>query len=330
MSIVPTTIRIAKEDERKTNQKESKDTAYCYIVLFTFIRQPPRWSQLLVASQSIQSNSIQSNPIQSNPIQSNQKVEPTTSTENHLLSSKKQKRSKTLLQIGANDGVKGNVDFVKEILNDPESKAILVEGSPRIFQLLTKNVKTMYDETLKRIVPINAMVCEDGKQMTFYSPNLDKIRKSAGIKNIPHWVEYQIGSLEKESPSTGLSFFFQERHVSVKSVQDFILQEAINCISMASIITQSSLEADEIGLLAVDVEGFDAPLVLESFKIPGLEPDRVVFEHKSTINFFPDEFNTVMETLMARGYKFNCHRDPKAKGGWKCTGGQDVVAVKEV
>ena len=278
---------------------------------------------------SIQSNPIQSNPIQSNPIQSNQKVEPTTSTEYHLLSSKKQKRSKNLLQIGANDGVTANVNFVQEILNDPESKAILVEGSPRIFQLLTKNVKTMYDETLKRIVPINAMVCEDGKQMTFYSPNLDKIRES-GIKNIPHWVEYQIGSLEKESLSRGLFFFLRDRHVSVKSKQDFILQETINCISMASIITQSSLEADEIGLLAVDVEGFDAPLVLESFKIPGLEPDRVVFEHKSTTTLFPDEFNMVMETLMARGYKFNCHRDPKAKGGWNCTGGQDVVAVKEV
>lgn len=29
------------------------------------------------------------------------------------------------------------------------------------------------------------------------------------------------------------------------------------------------------------------------------------------------------------GYKLNCDRDPKAKGGWKCTG-SDVLAVKEV
>ena len=71
LSLYPTTIRIAKEDERKTKQKESKETAYCYIALFTFIRQPPRWSQLLVALNTLQSNPIQSNPIQSNPIQSN-------------------------------------------------------------------------------------------------------------------------------------------------------------------------------------------------------------------------------------------------------------------
>jgi len=239
----------------------------------------------------------------------------------------KKQRSKNLLQIGANDGVEGNVYYVKNVLGDPESKAILVEGSPEIFQLLTKNVKTMYDETLKRIVPINAMVCEDGKQMTFYHPNIDKL-KETGIQNIPHWVQYQIGSLEQKGVYMGLDSFMRDRRIP-GNAHDFIIQESIDCISLASIITQSSLAADEIGLLAVDIEGFDAPLVLESFKIPGLEPDVVVFEHKWTTLFFAEEFNTVMETLEARGYKLNCDRDPKAKGGWKCTG-SDVLAVKEV
>lgn len=246
------------------------------------------------------------------------------------------RKSKNLLQIGANDGVTGNIDFVQALLNDTESKAVLVEGSPQIYQLLVQNVKTLYDETLKRIVPINAMVCEDGKQMTFYSPDIDKMKEKTTRQNltIPHWVEYQIGSLEEKSVLRGLRGWM---HYKVNgafprglSAKDFVRQESIDCISLASIITQSSLTADEIGVLAIDVEGFDAPVMLESLKVPGLEPDKIVFEHKSTTTFFPEEFNTVMETLEARGYKLDCHRDSKATGGWRCGGGQDVHAVKEV
>lgn len=263
----------------------------------------------------------------------NQKEPTINSTENHLRS--KKQRSKTLLQIGANDGVKGNVDFVKNILNDVESKAILVEGSPQIFELLTKNVKTLYDGTQKRIVPVNAMVCEDGKQMTFYYPNIDKLKEKSTEQNlqIPHWVQYQIGSLEQKSTIDGLQYWLTNRRrvfPSALSADEFILQESISCISLASVITQSSLAADEIGVLAVDVEGFDAPVVLESFKVPGLEPDVIVFEHKSTTTFSPEEFNTVMETLEARGYKLDCHQDPKAKAGWKCSDQNNVHAVKEV
>ena len=275
---------------------------------------------------------LHSTPLHSTPI--GEKEPRTITVAKHSLRSKN-RRSKNLLQIGANDGVKGNVKVVKALLNDPESSAILVEGSPQIYQLLVQNVKTLYDETQKRIVPINAMVCEDGKSMTFYSPNIDKIKEKTTHPNlvIPHWVRYQIGSLEEKSVIEGLNSWMLDRKdafPSELSPEDFVRKESIDCISLASIITQSSLTADEIGVLAIDVEGYDAPVMLESFKVPGLEPDKVVFEHKSTTTFFPEEFNTVMETLEARGYKLDCHRDPNAAGGWKCTGGQDVHAVKEV
>ena len=47
-----------------------------------------------------------------------------------------------------------------EILKSPESKAMLVEGSPSVFKLLTINVKSWYDQTLQRIALLNTLMCE--------------------------------------------------------------------------------------------------------------------------------------------------------------------------
>lgn len=77
--------------------------------------------------------------------------------------------------------------------------------------------------------------------------------------------------------------------------------------------------AEEVEVLAVDVEGYDAQVVLESFKVQGFELDLVIFEWKIAIQLFKNKFNEVMETLHRRVYITNCKR-PES-GDWACHGG---------
>ena len=74
-------------------------------------------------------------------------------------------------------------------------------------------MKTVYDETQKRIEADNAVVCEDRKQTTFYYPNIDKLREKSTEQNlhISHWVQYQIGSLDQKSTIYSLQAWLNPR-----------------------------------------------------------------------------------------------------------------------
>jgi len=262
--------------------------------------------------------------------------------------SSSQTTQRNLIQIGANDGVKGNNDEVQKFLRHPHTKAILVEGSPSVFKLLTKNIKKLYDPSLQRIIPVNALVCKEGQKMLFYSVDTQKLKQASTSStiNLPHWVEYQLASLEKTSILTGLKYYLLQKSKQFQknvNAEEFIVKEYMNCVSFQQILAISSMAAKEIQVLAIDVEGYDANIMIESFKVPGLEPNLIIFEWKSTINLFPKEFNLVMETLHERGYTTNCKQvesDTKsnslrvndAGSDWSCGGklggGQDVYARK--
>ena len=241
-----------------------------------------------------------------------------------------------LIQIGANDGIKGNNKQVMRILNHADSRAILVEGSPSVFPLLTHNIQTKFDPSLTRIVPFQALVCEEGETKTFYILDASRFKAAINATNtnfaLPHWVEYQLASLDKESIQNGVAFYIKTVLKKQHSIQaeDFIIEESLKCVSFSTILTQSSMRPEEVNVLAVDVEGYDAHVILESFKMPHLEPDIIIFEHKSAMNLFPTEFNEVMKVLEQRGYQTNCNQS-KSSGGnpsWVCSDKQDVWARK--
>lgn len=234
-----------------------------------------------------------------------------------------------LIQIGANDGVQGNVEIVKKILNDPKSKAALVEGNPSIFSLLTKNIKEKYDQSLERIVPVNGLVCEKGKRITFNLVDTDKLsRVFLKEELLPHWVRYQISSLDKESTVAGIAHYLKKKGQGhLNNASDFVVEKKMDCISFEQIIDKVRIAAEEVEVLAIDTEGYDAIIMLESFKVVGLLPQIIIFEWKSAIKLYPKEFSDVLDTLKKRGYMFNCE---KGEEGWKpCTGGQDVIAWLE-
>jgi len=125
--------------------------------------------------------------------------------ENQEFLAKKSESSQTkttkLIQIGANDGIKGNVKMVDQILRSSSSEAVLVEGNPALFDLLTQNIKKHYDTTAQRIRPLNALICKEGSDtMPFYVVDIAKLEKRLPTQtSIPHWVRYQISSLNKQS-----------------------------------------------------------------------------------------------------------------------------------
>jgi len=254
---------------------------------------------------------------------------------------------RNMIQIGANDGIKGNNNVVAKILKHPASRAILVEGNPSVFRMLEENVRAKFDATLKRIVPRNALICENGESKVFYSVDAEKLKAARKVHQLPHWVEYQIGSLDKSSTLGGLEYYLEQNTLPATATtagalpptaSDFVREDLLECVSLSQLLlttppgssSSSGLRPHEVQVLAVDVEGYDANVVLQSFDVPGLEPELIVFEVKSAIHLFPSEFRAVMETLHQRGYETtNCFPSPNTPSEWKCGADQDVWARKK-
>ena len=223
----------------------------------------------------------------------------------------------TMIQIGANDGIQGNDAEVMKVLENPKSRAILVEGSPSVFRLLRKNIRERFDPTLRRIVPLNALVCEEGRTVEFHSPDVDKLMKASTTKDLqlPHWVQYQLSSLDRRTVRDGLSYYLRKegKHffdANATRAEDFVTTEALACASFDAILAEAPLfRAQEVQLLAVDVEGHEVHVLLESFKVEGLEPALILFEVKSGKKMYPREFDRAMDILRdERGYMSSCRK----------------------
>jgi len=233
-----------------------------------------------------------------------------------------------LIQIGANDGKKGNVKIVKDILDSKNSRAVLVEGNPSVFQLLEQNIISMYDDTLKRIIPMNALVCEKGQTLPFFIVDDQKL-ESETKTILPHWVKYQISSLNRQSVVSGLAYFFLLNQLTkTYNIDDYIKIQKIDCTSVEDIMSSHDIDAAEVDVVAIDTEGYDAHIMLQILKVANLKPHTIIFEYKSAINLYPIEFEEVMKGLESRGYITNCPEIMGSSGGQrKCKDQQDVIAT---
>lgn len=139
-----------------------------------------------------------------------------------------------MVQIGANDGVTQNIKLVSKLLVSPTTRAILVEGNPSVFSLLEKNVKARYDP--KRILAMNALVCPKESQLVFWvvSPKL-----KIDFPNAPHWVLYQLGSLERNSTLVGVDHFFSQKR-STRLAADYIEPMPIPCSPFQEVLDREA------------------------------------------------------------------------------------------
>eukprot|EP00531_Pseudo-nitzschia_arenysensis_P015806 CAMPEP_0116145190 /NCGR_PEP_ID=MMETSP0329-20121206/16442_1 /TAXON_ID=697910 /ORGANISM="Pseudo-nitzschia arenysensis, Strain B593" /LENGTH=343 /DNA_ID=CAMNT_0003640741 /DNA_START=149 /DNA_END=1177 /DNA_ORIENTATION=+ len=224
-----------------------------------------------------------------------------------------------LLVIGASEGYKGNENIINHYLKQSGTNAMLVEAAPDVFEKLKATVKEKYDETLERIVPFKGLACEKGQQGVLYYPDIDKLHQAMKTSNeLPFWILYMLAKRKRSDTEEGLSHFFSLRKsLFPDGVQasDFIKEDSMDCISIQSIIANSHMDATDIGVLVMNADGYDPLLLLDSFKIPGLDPDTVLFDWRNSQNRFPEEASEVMNTLLKRGYNIDSFCRKNGAGG---------------
>ena len=151
------------------------------------------------------------------------------------------------------------------------------------------------------------------------------------FKRPPHWLKYQLSSLEKDSITGGVRGFLKARKRK-ESPEKYIAEKKIECVPFARIISKYSVVGPEdVDVLAIDVEGFDAKILSEALDVPGLLPGVIVFEQKIVASLFPSELQAILTRLEQNGYSTgDCKRanTGDASGPFKCQEA-DVIAVRK-
>jgi FkbM family methyltransferase len=209
-----------------------------------------------------------------------------------------------LVQIGANDGSNSaNDDIVRNLLADDNTYALLVEPNPQVFDMLKSNIATMYNNTA-RITPMNALVCPKGADLTFFVVN-EKLGED--YPDAPHWVRYQLSSLKRESVAKGLQGFLNQMRRSQEfkgsRAPAYIKDVTISCTPFLSVLEQGGFAPQDVDVLAVDTEGYDAKVVTSALIVPGFLPKTIIFEAKGLP---ADERNALLDMLEGRGYTTDC------------------------
>jgi FkbM family methyltransferase len=175
--------------------------------------------------------------------------------QNQLLTSLKGKADVRFVQVGSNDGVKG--DPIHElIMNNPEWKGMFIEPVKFLFDRLVSN----YDNA-DRFTFVNKAIGDDDEDLDFYY--VDECAKEE--LKLPFFCD-QLGSFSRDHI---LKHF--------KGVlEPFIRAMAIKTISLQKLLRDYDME--DIDLLHVDAEGYDFQVLC------GLDfshkPSVILYEHK--------------------------------------------------
>jgi FkbM family methyltransferase len=167
--------------------------------------------------------------------------------------------STTLLQIGANDGVRK--DPVRELIKRYNLSAILVEPIPHLFEALINNYSGYPKIRFENV----AVSSKAGTALIY--------RIDPHAKEFPDWVQgtatLDRNVIMKHQVATGLSRSQYERHIQEISI---------------SVITVTELFArhpdiNGASIVVIDTEGHDFE-VLRSVLEAGIVPRLIIYEHK--------------------------------------------------
>jgi FkbM family methyltransferase len=177
----------------------------------------------------------------------------------------------TIVQVGACDGITG--DPLRHHIARISSRAILVEPNPIAFARLRKAYAGQSNVTL-----VQAAIGEQDGEADFY-----RIR-STGIPDTEVDVRLQIASFYRKH---------LERHG--KRAEE-IERITVRCRTLSSVLAEVGV--DQIDLLQVDAEGFDAAVVSMALNMP-VVPGCINFEHKHLTS--PNR-KSVFDSLKCKGY----------------------------
>lgn len=254
---------------------------------------------------------------------------------------------RALVVIGANDGTSGDNAVVlswlrfcaEQTVSRKGLKVLLLEPNPNVFASLVTTVNTMYKAN-PSIVPVNALVGGGSGGVTpFYMVNATLLLQDC--PGAPHWALHQLSSLSREQVHSQLRGFSKydfrlvnarcdrsalQRHLLAKDAQNskYIISRDVPSISFSQLLQDNQLTAQDVDVLAIDAQGFDAAILAQAFtELKGLFPRVVIFEH----NLLSDlEKNSTIELLERKGYATDCLIHNK-KAVCRNLSGQDVYAT---
>lgn len=224
--------------------------------------------------------------------------------------------NQTLLtvQVGAMDG-KSNDPMYEMFVGDGRKRVgtmkfgnlinwlpVLIEPVPRNFELM---VETYIDISKTRglgcAVPINAVVSYDHDS----SPNQKTTCPFCRINtaedapkecaDLPSWMKFQLGTLNCE---------YARKFFGKKNFGLCVLQDPLPCSSITNLLSKRSLPSDNIGMLQVDIEGYEHRL-FEGFleELPEQKlPCIIHFEHKVMKKQDQTLLKMVEELMASKGY----------------------------
>tara|TARA_B100002019_G_C21225866_1_gene577336 strand:- start:766 stop:1518 length:753 start_codon:yes stop_codon:yes gene_type:complete len=157
---------------------------------------------------------------------------------------------KTIIQIGANDGMR--FDVLNKYIKKYNPKVILVEPIKSNFLDLKKNYKNQ-----KNLFFENSAISVD-----------NKINKLFKVKNskLGLYDEHIIGITS-----------FEKNHLIKHGVKkNHIIEEIVNSISISELLKKYSIE--DLDLLYIDTEGYDGEIILDFLNKSRLKPI-IIFEY---------------------------------------------------
>lgn len=205
-----------------------------------------------------------------------------------------ERRNISVIVVGANDGAIGKSnDPVIDSLNRSNVKALMVEPNPPVFKSLLENLKTFQESA--RLQPLNVAVCPERKTLPFYvvSPNFAKKFPSA-----PHWAKYELSSGNKTQVAKHWAYLdgmFKKQ----EEFESFIDEIQVPCWTPSDVMAIDNFKPQQVDVLMVDVEGFDAKIVTAFMSQKSFNPRIIMFEHT---HLSGAELGTVQTLLQSRGY----------------------------
>jgi FkbM family methyltransferase len=178
------------------------------------------------------------------------------------------------VQIGANDGISG--DPIRHIVRRHRLPGVFVEPLPDLFEQLRGNYADLDSVHYERCA-----IGEQDGESTLY-----RVRPDPAL---PAWLQ-------------GLASFNRDHITSarfgVTGVEKYVEDVRVPVLTLPSLLRKHGI--GELGLLQVDVEGYDCRLVQAALKA-GVRPAIINYEH---IHAQPTEQAACKHALAEAGYRF--------------------------
>jgi FkbM family methyltransferase len=197
--------------------------------------------------------------------------------------SKKNNKKVNFIQIGANDGLRG--DPIRRFVINDKWNGVFVEPLPNVFNILKSNYAYAKNQTL---VFVNAAISSKDNECIEIWSYSDQFCDGLSL-------EEKLFYLRKSS--------FDKKHVAAHIKNFEIIDEAITCfkvqcISMNSLI-QNYWRYERIDLIVIDAEGHD-DVIIKSLDFTKIRPKAIIFESGHLSN---GRKHDLFDLLKVNGYK---------------------------